>query len=569
MSLIKNSTVTVGIVLAGAIFVATIAVHAATVPGQPQQTYARTAAEVSAGVTPSDLGYPAGDVRRYGAIGNGKLDDTRALQSALDSGSSVHIAKPPVFYKTDQLQVPSNIEIFIESGTIIEANPGYKYNHAVFRIVDQTNVKISGYGATVRMLKDQYKGEHRHGFAIRGSTNVEIEGVASNDAGGDGFIIAWGKINPAAENVVLRDVSADNNRRQGLSIVSGKNIRILNSRFTNTNGTPPTAGIDIEPDGNKEFLEDILLENIYTEGNGGPGIKFDLRRLGGDVDKTVSIRIINHTDKRSAQGIYISKLEMGDFQLTGHIEILDPVSIEPRTSAIVQKNYDALGPRIDIHHPTAIRPNRANTNSVSIGAAFLVYRDSSDFGAKNIGNIHFHDPVIVDDRPRAQVTNYFYIRDETRKQRADDVLNVGIYGTIDASRGRTRGTPRMVVFDGVGEVEDAGGLLVRHLRNENFRLTSSDYVRTVTNTGSTRPVTVTLEAVPVGWPAVTFEVTASELLRIVADPGSRILHGSSGYGRFIESREVGAKLTLRRTGASEWTAEERVGSWTLLEASVD
>jgi hypothetical protein len=562
MLLIKGSTVALRIMLAGAIFMGATAVHAETPPEQPQQTHARTAAEISAGVIPSDPRYPAGDVRRYGAIGNGVQDDTRALQSALDSGSGVHIAKPPAFYKTDQLQVPSNIEIFIESGTIIEANPGYEYNHAVFRIVDQANVKISGYGATVRMLKEQYDGEHRHGFAIRGSKNVEIEGVASNDAGGDGFIIAWGKIYPAAENVVLRDVSADNNRRQGLSIVSGKNIRVINSRFTNTNGTPPTAGIDIEPDGNKEFLEDILLENIYTEGNGGPGIKFDLRRLGGDVDKTVSIKIINHTDKRSAQGIYISKLEMGDFQLDGHIEIFDPVSIEPRTSAIVQKNYDALGPRIDIHHPTAIRPNRANTPSISIGAAFLVYRDASDVGANNIGNIHFHDPVIVDDRPRAQVTNYFYFRDETRKQQAEDVLNVGIYGTIDASRGKNRGAPRMVVFDGAGEVEDAGGLLVRHLSNENFRLTFSDYVRTVTNTGSTRPVTVTLDAVPVGWPAITFEVVASQVLRITPDPGSRIVHGSGSPGRYTESSEVGARLTLRRTGESEWTAEEQVGSWT-------
>ena len=51
--------------------------------------YPRTAAEVAAGVTPSTYSYPAGDIRRYGAVINGVSDDTAAVQDAIDSGSPV------------------------------------------------------------------------------------------------------------------------------------------------------------------------------------------------------------------------------------------------------------------------------------------------------------------------------------------------------------------------------------------------------------------------------------------------------------------------------------------------
>lgn len=44
--------------------------------------YARTAAETAAGVTPSNYAYEPGDVRRYGAAGDGSTDDTAAFERA-------------------------------------------------------------------------------------------------------------------------------------------------------------------------------------------------------------------------------------------------------------------------------------------------------------------------------------------------------------------------------------------------------------------------------------------------------------------------------------------------------
>jgi len=48
-----------------------------------------TSAETTAGVTPVDFSYPPGDVRRYGAVGNGSTDDSGAFQTAINTGHNV------------------------------------------------------------------------------------------------------------------------------------------------------------------------------------------------------------------------------------------------------------------------------------------------------------------------------------------------------------------------------------------------------------------------------------------------------------------------------------------------
>jgi hypothetical protein len=55
----------------------------------------RTAAELSAGITPANTSYPSSpiaDVRRYGVVGDGKTDDTAALQLAFNVTSSLSLS---------------------------------------------------------------------------------------------------------------------------------------------------------------------------------------------------------------------------------------------------------------------------------------------------------------------------------------------------------------------------------------------------------------------------------------------------------------------------------------------
>jgi hypothetical protein len=75
--------------------------------------YPRTANEIAAGITPTNYQYSPGNVKRYGALGDGVATDTTSLQEALDSGHNVWI--PDGTYITDELTVSSNTFIEFES----------------------------------------------------------------------------------------------------------------------------------------------------------------------------------------------------------------------------------------------------------------------------------------------------------------------------------------------------------------------------------------------------------------------------------------------------------------------
>jgi hypothetical protein len=71
--------------------------------------YPRTDTEVSAGVTPVNYQYPPGNVRRYGAEGDGTTDDTAAFLAASQSSANVDV--PDGTYYVDGLVVGEGVHI--------------------------------------------------------------------------------------------------------------------------------------------------------------------------------------------------------------------------------------------------------------------------------------------------------------------------------------------------------------------------------------------------------------------------------------------------------------------------
>ena len=71
---------------------------------------------------------------------------------------------------------------------------------------------------------------------------------------------------------MLKDLWCDNNYRQGLSITSAQHLKVDHCWFSNTKGTPPAYGVDLEPFRPTQRLVDIVFENCRFFGNSGGGI---------------------------------------------------------------------------------------------------------------------------------------------------------------------------------------------------------------------------------------------------------------------------------------------------------
>lgn len=102
------------------------------------------------------------------------------------------------------------------------------------------------------------------------SSKIELRNITTQFFASDGIII---KSN--GEDIVLNNCRSYKNARQGLSIVKGKNIKILNSDFDSTGITGaygwhgPAAGIDIENEFGLGNLSNLLVRNCNLRGNFG------------------------------------------------------------------------------------------------------------------------------------------------------------------------------------------------------------------------------------------------------------------------------------------------------------
>jgi hypothetical protein len=234
-------------------------------------------------------------------FGFNTTDATTALQSAINTGQNVFVPN----MGSDWIVTPitltqDNQEILFESGVVVAAKAGvFLGDEFLFVAPDRQNVKMIGYGATLKMRKSDYTqppythSEHRHGIVLGTVNNFEIRGLTIKDTGGDGIYVG-GSGNLYSENVLIKDVILDNNYRQGISVISAKDLTIDNAVILNTNGTSPQAGIDFEPNFAGQRLENVVVRNSIINANGTHGILFATNNLS-DPAQQVSGTIENVT----------------------------------------------------------------------------------------------------------------------------------------------------------------------------------------------------------------------------------------------------------------------------------
>lgn len=188
---------------------------------------------------------------------------------AADSGGSV-------YSDTGGIDLKDNVTLRIERGATLRALPVATTVSKVIRITGRTNVAVMG-GGTIdgnRASATVTTGEWGYGIAVNGGRKITVDGVQTINCWGDGINLqkrSFTDHTPPVD-VTIRNVESRGNRRQGLSIESGRNVRVEKSTFADTGGTLPSCGIDIEPPDGNGTIDHVVITDCYLSGNARAGV---------------------------------------------------------------------------------------------------------------------------------------------------------------------------------------------------------------------------------------------------------------------------------------------------------
>jgi hypothetical protein len=368
----------------------------------------------------------------FGAAGQGG-DDTGVIQSAINStaagGQTLEIPASAQTYNVRPLTIPSNAKIFLDAGVTIQATSGYSSSQRMITIADASNVSITGIpgSSTFQMRKSEYtSGEYRHCLDIEGANNVTVTGIACNNSGGDGLYIGEGR-QGFSSNVTVSQSTFDNNRRQGFTLISGKNILIDSCTFSNTNGTAPEAGIDIEPNSTSNVLQNIVFTNNKSTGNHGDGFMVSIFNLNYS-SAPISITMSNHTTSGNAGSGYFATNEHDDGVqgVPGTITIQNSASINDAQYGAVASFYDAGSAALKVQNISIANPN--SSGSTYDGAAIGVKRGGGD--SSLMGGVTFTGISITSNNGKLQ--HYFTV---------EDYSNAGVRAVYIGDFGSLSGIP--------------------------------------------------------------------------------------------------------------------------------
>ncbi|MFI1770152.1 right-handed parallel beta-helix repeat-containing protein, partial [Thalassobellus citreus] len=296
------------------------------------------------------------------------------------------------------IQVPSNFHLSMSDDTYLRVQPNSAATYTLMTVYLKDNTTISGGNLVGDRFEHDYtpirdnhnvsRDEHGWGFLlwIIGSENVVVDNVNISKATGDGVVFHSEKLrnadgtlgpnNREVNNALIKNLNIDECRRNGISILDGRNITIDNCNVTNTgngvqaydnngakiyssDGVAPRYGLDMEAirtrDDNGILEETALIDNIIVKNSNFTGNK------SGDIVLYTASQVIienNYFDK------WISN------KASDTVEIINNTfeSRDPSFFAISINSFmDPFGK--ELNHDYLIKDNKIKNYSVGIRVA--------------------------------------------------------------------------------------------------------------------------------------------------------------------------------------------------------
>ncbi|GAB3093747.1 right-handed parallel beta-helix repeat-containing protein [Lysobacter terrae] len=251
-------------------------------------------------------------VLEAGARGDGVHDDTDAFQAAIDQAAKAQgtVEVPRGRYLIDperSVRLRSHTALRMAPDAVLVAKPNAAARAYVLLVEGAVDVDVSG--GQIQGERDAHlgsAGEWGHGLMIRGSSHVTVRNITISRCWGDGISIGGlaktGEEGRPSTDVLIDNVRCRGNRRQGLTIGRSRRVRVFDSEFSDTQGTKPEYGIDIEPD-RPGRADDVVIERCRISGNRGGGIQI--------YNRAGNVEVRDCTIEANGYGIYTVAAEEG------------------------------------------------------------------------------------------------------------------------------------------------------------------------------------------------------------------------------------------------------------------
>lgn len=355
-------------------------------------------------------------VEDFGAVGDGVADDTAAIKAALAAHDNLYFPKGTYLIDTvNDALVPTgkNSMYWSGYGATIKAKNGATAtgNSRMLRLANCSNVVIEGLTFDGNRANRSSFASGSHCIQINDGDNLVFRDLFVINSTYDGIYVRGttpGTQSTYSTNIVFDNVVVDNAYRNGVSLIGANGVTINGGRFTNTNGTAPQAGIDIEPNASDTFsVKNVLIDGAHFEGNAGTGITL----TGSSPVFSDNIKLMNISGKANAE-CFILAAEVSNLIIDG-ASVSGDTTIPTRPGIVTILNFakETVIRNIDFRDITGVTATKALIYTED-GAAYPRYINNvraSNVSCQTIlcrsSNTHI-DGVQVDNDSATEPTIY-------------------------------------------------------------------------------------------------------------------------------------------------------------------